>query len=186
MATVREAVLSKLVRMFVGTALIALAGTSMADEMQPAATAKFINPAGEGIGEATLWQGPHGVLIHVNLAGLSPGKHAIHLHAVGACKPDFGASGGHINPGGAKHGLLNPEGPDNGDLPNIYASEAGEVEAELYTTAVYVVEATAGAAPLFDEDGSALVVHAKGDDHVTQPIGGAGGRVGCGVIVPAT
>ncbi|MCY3818451.1 MAG: superoxide dismutase family protein [Gammaproteobacteria bacterium] len=161
------------------------AGTAMADEMQPAATAVFINPAGETIGEASLWQGPHGVLIHVDVAGLSPGKHAIHLHAVGACKPDFGASGGHINPDGAKHGLLNPEGPDKGDLPNIYASDAGKAQAELYTTAVYVVESIAGAAPLLDGDGSALVIHAKGDDHVTQPIGGAGGRVGCGVIVPA-
>lgn len=165
---------------------VLLAGTSMADEMQPAATAQFTNPAGETIGEASLWQGPRGVLIHVNLAGLSPGKHAIHLHAVGACEPDFGASKGHINPGGAKHGLLNPEGPDNGDLPNIYASEAGNVQAELYTTAVSAGEATAGAASLLDEDGSALVIHAMGDDHVTQPIGGAGGRVGCGVIVPST
>lgn len=157
----------------------------MADEMQPAATATFINPAGETIGEATLWQGPHGVLIHVDVASLSPGKHAIHLHAVGGCEPDFGASGAHINPGGVKHGLLNPEGPDNGDLPNIYASEAGAARAELYTTAVYVSSEIEDAAPLLDEDGSALVIHAKGDDHVTQPIGGAGGRVGCGVIVPA-
>ena len=170
---------------FFGVGAVLLSASAMAGEVQPAATAQFINPEGETIGEATLWQGPHGVLIHVVLAGLSPGKHAIHLHAVGACEPDFGASGGHINPDGAKHGLLNPEGPDNGDLPNIYASETGDVQAELYTTAVYVVEATPGAAPLFDEDGSALVVHAKGDDHVTQPIGGAGGRVGCGVIVPS-
>ena len=177
-------VLSKLGWTLVGTVL--LAGTSMADEMQPAATAQFINPAGDGIGEAKLWQGPHGVLIRVDIAGLSPGKHAIHLHAVGACEPDFGASKGHINIWGAKHGLLNPEGPDNGDLPNIYASEAGTVQAEFYTTAVYISRETARAAPLLDEDGSALVIHAKGDDHVTQPIGGAGGRVGCGVIVPAT
>lgn len=174
----------KLVFFGVGAGL--LVGSSMAGEMQPAATAQFTNPEGEVIGAATLWQGPRGVLIHVDIAGLSPGKHAIHLHAVGACEPDFGASGGHINPGGAKHGLLNPEGPDNGDLPNIYASEAGTAQAELYTTAVYVGTAIEGAAPLLDEDGSALVVHAKGDDHVTQPIGGAGGRVGCGVIVPAS
>lgn len=165
--------------------LIGIPSMADADEVQPSATAQIINPDGEGIGEATLWQGPHGVLIHVELAGLSPGKHAIHLHAVGACEPDFGASKGHINIWGAKHGLLNPEGPDNGDLPNLFASEAGTVQAELYTTAVYVDAATERAAPLLDEDGSALVIHAKGDDHFTQPIGGAGGRVGCGVIVPS-
>ena len=176
-------VLRKLGWTLMGTVL--LAGSSMAVEMPPVATAQFIDPEGEGIGEARLWQGPHGVLIQVDLAGLSPGKHAIHLHAVGACEPDFGASKGHINIWGAKHGLLNPEGPDNGDLPNIYASETGTVRAELYTTAVYVDAEIDGAAPLLDEDGSALVVHAKGDDHMTQPIGGAGGRVGCGVIVPS-
>lgn len=32
---------------------------------------------------------------------------------------------------------------------------------------------------LFDEDGSALVIHANEDDQITQPIGGAGARIGC-------
>jgi Cu-Zn family superoxide dismutase len=35
---------------------------------------------------------------------------------------------------------------------------------------------------LKDRDGSALVIHANEDDHATQPIGGAGARVGCAVI----
>ena len=30
--------------------------------------------------------------------------------------------------------------------------------------------------------GRALVIHASPDDHVTQPIGGAGARIACGVI----
>ncbi|HBJ40113.1 MAG TPA: hypothetical protein DDZ20_04910 [Hyphomonas sp.] len=33
-----------------------------------------------------------------------------------------------------------------------------------------------------DEDGSALIIHEAEDDHMTQPIGGAGARVACGVI----
>ena len=37
----------------------------------------------------------------------------------------------------------------------------------------------------FDADGSSLVVHALPDDGVTQPTGGSGARVVCGVIVPA-
>jgi len=163
---------------------VLLAGSSLADETRPGAMAQFTNPEGEVIGEAKLWQGPQGVLIYLELAGLSAGKHAIHVHAVGACAPDFKASAGHINLTGAQHGLLNPKGPDNGDLPNIYASEAGTVRAELYTTAVQIGTAFEGVASLMDEDGAALVVHAMGDDHATQPIGGAGGRVGCGVIVP--
>ena len=162
-----------------------LCGFAMAEEHGPAATARFADPSGVTIGQASLWQGPNGVLIYLDLAGLSPGKHAIHLHSVGACEPDFTASKGHINTAGAMHGLLNPDGPDNGDLPNIYASEAGTVRAELYTTAVSVAAASGDAATLLDEDGAALVIHAMGDDHMAQPIGGAGGRVGCGVIVPS-
>ena len=36
---------------------------------------------------------------------------------------------------------------------------------------------------LLDEDGSAVIIHEQPDDHLTQPIGGAGGRIACGVIV---
>ena len=74
-----------------------------------------------------------------------------------------------------QHGLLNPDGPDNGDLPNIYAAADGTVQAELFTT-------RAGPDLLMDDDGSAIVVHENRDDHITQPIGGAGGRVACGVL----
>ena len=35
---------------------------------------------------------------------------------------------------------------------------------------------------LRDADGSALVIHASPDDHMSQPIGGAGGRIACAVI----
>ena len=84
------------------------------------------------------------------------------------------------------HGILNPEGPDNGDLPNIYANDDGNVMAQLFTPFVaigdYLVDIPWRVGNIFDEDGSALVVHAQGDDHVSQPIGGAGGRVACGVI----
>jgi Cu-Zn family superoxide dismutase len=35
---------------------------------------------------------------------------------------------------------------------------------------------------VFDNDGSALVVHAKADDYKTDPAGNAGDRIACGVI----
>jgi Cu-Zn family superoxide dismutase len=37
-------------------------------------------------------------------------------------------------------------------------------------------------AALRDADGSAVVIHANPDDHMAQPIGGAGPRVACAVI----
>ena len=144
------------------------------------AAAQIVNPAGETIGQVSFEQAPTGVLMQVAVSGLTPGWHGIHLHSVGACSPDFSAAKGHINPDGKAHGLRHPDGPDNGDLPNIFADDDGKAMAEFFTPRVTV---SGGAAPtLLDEDGSAVVIHAHPDDHVTQPIGGAGGRVGCGVV----
>jgi Cu-Zn family superoxide dismutase len=39
-----------------------------------------------------------------------------------------------------------------------------------------------GEGTLFDEDGSALVIHANADDYASQPSGAAGGRIACAVI----
>jgi Cu-Zn family superoxide dismutase len=35
---------------------------------------------------------------------------------------------------------------------------------------------------VFDDDGSALVIHAKADDYKSDPAGEAGDRIACGVI----
>ena len=147
------------------------------------ATAEFVDTDGTPIGSASLFQGSTGVLIHVNVSGIAPGAHAIHIHSIGTCTPDFKASAGHINIHDRQHGLLNPDGPDNGDLPNIYVASDGVAEAELFTTRVTLSDGGMGdAALLFDDDGSALVIHEAPDDHMTQPIGGAGGRIACGII----
>jgi len=159
-------------------------GLSAAALAAEEATARFIDRDGNEIGQALLTEGPHGVLINLELAGLPPGPHAIHIHAVGTCDdPDegFTASGGHLNPAGREHGLLNPAGPDAGDLPNLFAQEDGTVAAELFTPLVTLAEGE-GRARLLDEQGTALVIHESRDDHLSQPIGGAGARIACGVI----
>ena len=139
-------------------------------------TARMQNVDGDAIGTVVMEQSPtRGFLMTVMLEGLEPGFHGIHIHTIGSCSPDFKASGGHINVDNKQHGLLNPEGPDNGDLPNIYVAADGTAQAELFTTLV-------DADMLMDDDGSAIVVHENRDDHITQPIGGAGGRVACGVL----
>lgn len=143
------------------------------------ASAEIINTDGEIIGEATLQQTPTGVLIYIWASALPPGPHAIHLHSVGKCEPDFKAAKGHIDPHKRQHGLLNSEGPERGDLPNLFVAADGTVKAEFFTT---LVSLDAGTAPLLDDDGSAFVIHANRDDHMTQPIGGAGARIACGVI----
>ncbi len=144
--------------------------------------ASLINAQGEQIGQLTLTQGTTGLLIRVEATGLTPGWHGIHLHATGQCAAPFTSAGGHIkhNTDGV-HGLLNPEGPDNGDLPNIFADAHGSVKAELFTTRARIAAEGPGEW-LWDADGSALVIHANADDHSSQPIGGAGDRVACAVL----
>ena len=106
---------------------IAAAAAALAVAIAPGAAhaadtarAAIINPEGAVIGQATFEQAPTGVLVFVDVRDLPPGAHGIHLHAVGSCTPDFKAATGHINPGKVAHGLRNPDGPDNGDLPNLY------------------------------------------------------------------
>ena len=74
-------------------------------------------------------------------------------------------------------------GPDNGDLPLLHVGANGSAVAEFYTTLVSLsADAHARQPGLFDADGSAVIIHANPDDHLTQPIGGAGDRIACGVI----
>ena len=145
--------------------------------------ATLIDSAGRNIGRAVFTQGPTGLLIRIEADGLTPGWHGVHIHAVAACEAPFTSAGGHINHGEPKdpHGLLNAGGPDDGDLPNVHADAEGRVRAEVFTTRARIARDGPGQW-LWDADGSALVIHANMDDHSTQPIGGAGARVACGIM----
>ena len=148
------------------------------------ASVRFHDADERSIGEARLTEGPNGVLIDLELDGLPPGFKAIHIHDTGTCDDHhdgFQASGGHLNPDGRQHGLMNPEGPDAGDFPNIYVHDDGRVYAQLFTPYASLGGA-GGRAWILDESGAALVIHENPDDHYTQPIGGAGARIACGVV----
>lgn len=148
------------------------------------AEAALTNGEGASAGSATLRQGPQGVVIRVEATGLTPGWHGIHLHAVGTCDgPAFQSAGSHVHGGAgeAVHGLLNEGQSDSGDLPNVYADAEGRVNAEVFTTFARLAD-NGGGEHLLDADGSALLIHASPDDHSSQPIGGSGDRVACGVI----
>ncbi len=165
--------------------LLALATTASATER---ASANLIDRQGQTVGTATFVEGPQGVVVHVSAKGLPPGPKGVHIHSVGTCEDadkGFVASKGHLNPDGKKHGLLNPEGPDAGDLPNLFIHADGSVEAELYTP-LASLDGKTGRAKILDEDGAALVIHENRDDHEAQPIGGAGARIFCGVIKAET
>ena len=143
------------------------------------ASASLAGPDGAAMGTVTFTQGPNGVLIEADVQGLSPGAHGFHIHSVGACTPDFTAAGGHYAPGGEGHGLMHEGGSHAGDLPNIHAGADGAARADYFTAAV-TLDADADHS-LFDDDGSAIIVHAKPDSYGEAPE--AGDRVACGVIV---
>lgn len=144
---------------------------------------------GREIGIATFAEGPKGVLIRVNLlpGAIPVGWHGVHLHETGACAPDaFTSAGAHAGHAArTRHGLLNEDGPEAGDLPNFVVPSANlSIAVEMYSPFVTLANGR-GRTKLNDDDGAALVIHAAPDDHATQPIGGAGARIACAVIPPA-
>jgi Cu-Zn family superoxide dismutase len=167
-------------------AVLAAAGLSVPAVAQQAKIETFEGaiqgPKGENIGKVTIRSGENASVIRItiNAGGLTPGWHGAHFHQVGDCSDpgQYQRSKGHVNHDDSKHGLLNPDGPDSGDLPNIYANADGSVNAEVGSESIVL----SGEDGLKDRDGSALVIHANEDDHNTQPIGNAGARVACVVI----
>ena len=121
-----------------------------------------------------------GVHIFAQAEKLPAGAHAFHIHAVGKCEPPFKSAGGHFNPKGAKHGWNSSGGPHAGDLPNVHVQDDGVLAIEYFTAAVTLDDGETG---LFDEDGSAIVMHEGADDYQSDPAGAAGPRIACGVIM---
>lgn len=149
------------------------------------ASADLLASGGAKIGTASMSEGPRGVVIRLDATGLPPGWHGLHLHMKGACSdPKFDSAGGHTH-GGDKsvHGLLNPASTDTGDLPNVMVGADGRLQAEVFTSFVTLgAAAKGGRQAILDADGAAILIHANADDHMSQPIGGAGARIACGVV----
>jgi Cu-Zn family superoxide dismutase len=155
-----------------------LAGEAAAADERVRAELKFAD--GKDAGTISLIGTSAGVLLKLDLKGLTPGPHALHLHEVGKCDGDFSSAGAIYNPLHAKHGFLSAEGPMAGDLPNAVAASDGTVKAELLSTFLNLSRDTEDT--LFDEDGAAFVLFAGPDDYLSAPEGGASARIACGVI----
>ena len=160
--------------------------SSMATPMTGAAMTMdipLVDAAGDAVGLATFTEGEDGVTIHVLVEGLTPGAHGWHLHEFGNCDgatdEPFSSAGGHWNPTDMEHGAPDAESHHVGDFGNFEASADGLADATITTTDFTLGE---GPTSVFDEDGTAIILHAGEDDLMTQPSGDSGARFACGVV----
>jgi len=114
------------------------------------------------------------VAVRVNVSGLEPGWHGIHIHTTGLCEPDamdgdtespFFTAGSHWNPEETDHGT------HPGDIPPLYANGDGKAKSSYVTDRFKVKN-------LLDEDGSAVILHAGSDNlaHVPAESSSGGNR----------
>jgi len=136
--------------------------------------------AGKSVGMAMISAAKDGgVSIALDVKGLPPGEHALHFHQTAKCEAPFTSAGGHFNPAAKKHGMENPEGPHAGDMANFTVAANGTAKTTIVNKQVTMGD---GANSIYANGGTALMIHAKGDDMKTDPAGNAGDRIVCGLV----
>lgn len=120
---------------------------------------------------------PRGLKVSAMIDQAPPGAHGFHIHEYGGCGDNGGKAGSHYNPAGHVHGNAVKGGPAHpGDMGNIEIGADGKGKLEAILPDVTL---TSGKMPVA---GRAVIFHAKADDF-SQPLGNAGGRIGCAPIV---
>ena len=177
-------------RSFAAAATVALASAVVVAQAQQTGmqTAARADIKGKGIsGTAEFSERAQGtgtiVEVSLQLTGLTPGKHGVHLHAIGKCEPDLAASGGHFDPGPASNTDPDANHPYHmGDIPNLEVGSDGRGTMKVMTTRVTL---SPGPLSVFDADGTAIIIHGNEDKGTTgAPKSGVSGgpRVACGVL----
>ena len=181
-----------------GICLLALASSALeshAEELQDIeehtarATLRLCSdPWGRRIGSVFLRERPSSegvklvdILVRIR-RGLETGQHALHIHETGECSPCSDAKG-HFDPGPDSNSSPDGNHPFHaGDLINVTIDESGQGHLLTTTSRVTLSE---GPLSVFDEDGSAFIVHVDPDTYCPdgEEAGCAGGaRAACGVI----
>ena len=130
-------------------------------------------------GTITFSQNENEVAMNVDLKGLTPGMHAIHIHQNGDCSSDDGKSaGGHWDPTSEAHGKWGDEMHHSGDIGNLEVGEDGMATLD-FSTDKWCIGCEDETRNIL---GKGVIVHASADDFESQPSGAAGAREACGVI----
>jgi Cu-Zn family superoxide dismutase len=77
-----------------------------------------------------------------------------------------------------QHGKDNPMGSHAGDMANFTVGTNGTAKVTITNPAVTLGD---GSNSLI-ANGTAMMIHAKGDDYKSDPAGNAGDRIACGVV----
>jgi len=149
----------------------------------PTAEAILSPASGSNVnGKVTFTQIGDSVQIVLDATGLTPGKHAFHLHEKGDCSaPDATSAGGHWNPTNMPHGKRGQGQFHKGDIDNIVAMADSTSHFEMKVSGW-----TIGGSDTTNILGKGVILHAGADDFTSQPSGAAGARVACGVIEKKT
>jgi Cu-Zn family superoxide dismutase len=133
----------------------------------------------QATGHLTLTREKDGVRLQGVVSGLpADSKHGFHVHEKGDCSaPDASSAGEHFNPQAGVHGKKASEEHHVGDMDNLSTDSKGNAKVDIV-----VEEATLGDGKATDIMGKSVIVHIAPDDYKTQPSGGSGARVACGVI----
>lgn len=168
---------------FAGIALLALTLPATAEKKDKELIVHLKTADGKDAGTATFRETMRDKLhIKLDLKNLPEGDHAVHIHQNPVCDaPDFKTAGGHFNPEKKQHGLKNPAGHHDGDLPENIAVGMDGTATKSFTVDYLSLKPDAPNSILAN-GGTSIMVHEKGDDMMTDPTGNAGNRIACGVI----
>jgi Cu-Zn family superoxide dismutase len=139
-------------------------------------TVEIKDAQGQNVGTAMLSEAPHGVKIKLDVKGLPPGEHSLHVHQNAKCEaPDFKSAGPHFN--GASGGHSEHTGLPAGDIPDFSLIVAADGTGHATVVAPNI---TLGSDEhsVFSNGGTAIVIHAVsgGASSAAPP------RIACGVI----
>ncbi len=129
-------------------------------------------------GDAEFEEIAGGVKITVEVEDAPPGMKGVHIHEKGDCSNIEGKSmGEHFSPMNQKHGMPTAGEHHLGDLGNIDIKKDGDGKLEITVMGANLTEGD----PM-SFLGKAIVIH-QGRDVGSQPSGGTGKPMACGVIV---